>query len=61
MDGYTVFRKDGQTRPGGGVALHVREQLEYINLFLGADEERVKSFWTRIKGQAYVGDTVVGV
>ena len=39
MDGYTLFRKDRPTRGGGGVALYVREQLECIQLGLGADEE----------------------
>jgi len=38
----------------------VREQLECIELCLGADEERVKSLWVRTKGQAHMGDTVVG-
>ena len=27
----------------------------------GADEERVESLWVRIKGQAGMGDAVVGV
>jgi len=39
MDGYRLFRKDGPTRRGGGVALYMREQLECIELCLGADEE----------------------
>jgi len=39
MDGYTLFRKDGPTRRGGRVGLYVREQLECIELCLGADEE----------------------
>ena len=39
MDGYGLFRKDRLTRRGGGVALYVREQLECIELGLGADEE----------------------
>jgi len=30
-------------------------------LCLGVDEEQVESLWVRIKGQAHVGDTVVGV
>ena len=46
---------------GGGVALYVREQLECIELGLGAKEERVESFWVRIKGQAPKGDIMVGV
>ncbi|GAB0202653.1 hypothetical protein GRJ2_002730900 [Grus japonensis] len=61
MEGYVLFRKDRPARRGGGVALYVREQLECIELCLGVDEERVKSLWVRIKGQANMGDTVVGV
>jgi len=61
MDGYTLFRKDRPTRRGGGVALYVRGQLECIELCLGADEEGAKSLWVRIKGQAHMDDTAVGV
>jgi len=61
MDGYRLFRKDRPTRRGGGVALYVREQLECIELGLGADEERTESLWVRIKGQAHKGDVKVGV
>ncbi|GAB0204592.1 mitochondrial enolase superfamily member 1 [Grus japonensis] len=61
MDGYVLFRKDRPARRGGGVALYVREQLECIELLVGVDEERVKSLWVRIKGQANMGDTVVDV
>jgi len=39
MDGYRLFRKDRPTRRGGGVALYVKEQLECIELGLGANEE----------------------
>jgi len=42
-DGYVLFRKDRPAMPGGGVALYLREQLECIELCLGADEERVES------------------
>ena len=61
MDGYVLFRKDRPARRGGGIALYVREHLECIELSLGADEERVESLWVRIKGQANMRDTVVGV
>jgi len=43
MDVYRLFRKDRSTRRGGGVALYVREQLECIELGLGANEERIES------------------
>jgi len=39
----------------------VREKLECIDLCLGVDEERVKSLQVRVKGQANMGDMVVGV
>ena len=61
MDGYRLFRKDRRTRWGGGVALYVREQLECIQLCLGADEERVESLKVRIKGQPHMGDITVVV
>ena len=60
MDGCTLFRKDRPTRRGGGVALYMREQLECIELCLGADEG-VESLWVRIKGQPHMGDVIVGV
>jgi len=34
---------DRPTRRGGGVALYVREQVECIELGLGANEEQVES------------------
>jgi len=58
---YKRFRKQRPTRHGGGLALHVREQLECIKLCLGLDEEGVESLWVRIKGRAHVGDSAVGV
>ncbi|PKU30996.1 hypothetical protein llap_18699 [Limosa lapponica baueri] len=54
-------RKDRTARQGGGVALYVKEQLKYTEPSLGADKERVESLWVRIKGQANMRDTVVGV
>ena len=39
----------------------MREQLECIELGLGANEERAESLWVRIKGQAHMGDITVGV
>jgi len=50
MDGYRLFGKDRPTRRGGGVALYMREQLECIELCLGAEEEHVKSLRIRTKG-----------
>jgi len=39
IDGYVPFRKVRPARQGGGVALQVKEQLECIELCLGANEE----------------------
>jgi len=39
----------------------VREQVECIELGLGANEEQLESFWVRIKGQAHKDDITVGV
>ena len=44
-----------------GVALHVNDQLECMELCLGMDEELTVSLWIRIKGKARTGDTTVGV
>lgn len=60
MDGYIPFRGDRSENHSGGVALCVREQLECIKLYSGTDEQ-VESLWLRIKEQANMGDTVLGV
>ncbi|GAB0203231.1 hypothetical protein GRJ2_002788700 [Grus japonensis] len=52
MEGYRLFRKDGQGRRGGGVTLYVTDQLECMELHLGMDEEPTESFWVRILGRA---------
>lgn len=39
----------------------MREQLQCIEYCPGTDEEQVESLWVRSKGQAGMGDTVVGV
>lgn len=60
MDGCELLRKDRSERRGGGVTLYVREQLENIKLYPGTNKQ-VESLWMRIKGQANMGDTVLGV
>ncbi|KAK4815560.1 hypothetical protein QYF61_004077 [Mycteria americana] len=59
MDGYKLFRRDGQGRRGGGVALYVRECLDSLELDDGDD--RVECLWVRIRGKANKADIVVGV
>jgi len=44
----------------GGVTLYVNDQLEYMELCLGMDEELTESSWVRIKGRAGTGDITVG-
>jgi len=39
IEGYRLLRKDRPTRRGGGVALYMREQVECIELGVGANEE----------------------
>ena len=39
----------------------MREQMECIELGLGANEEQDESLWVTIKGQAHTGDIKVGV
>ena len=46
---------------GGRFALNVREQVEQIKVHLEMNDEQVESLWVRIKGQANMGDTIVGV
>ncbi|PKU41873.1 rna-directed dna polymerase from mobile element jockey-like [Limosa lapponica baueri] len=64
IKGYKLFRRDRRGRRGGGVAHYVKEWIESEEMSLkpslGSDE-RVESLWVRIKGQANMGDTVVGV
>lgn len=43
-----ISREDGSEKQGGGVALHVREQLDCVRLYSGTDEQ-VESLWKRIK------------
>ena len=61
MDGYVLFRKDRPVMQGGRFALNVREQVEQIKVHLEMNDEQVESLWVRIKGQANMGDTIVGV
>ncbi|GAB0183727.1 hypothetical protein GRJ2_000838000 [Grus japonensis] len=61
MEGYRLFRKDRQGRRGGGVTLYTDDQLEYMELHLGMDEEPTESLWVRIKGSTGAGDIIAGV
>ena len=61
MEGHRLFRKDRPGRQGGGVVLHVRQQLECLELCLGMGEQPAESLWVGIKEQTSMGDIVVGV
>ena len=52
MEGYRPFSKERQGRQGGGVALYVNDQLEYMELHMAMDEELTESLWVRIKGRS---------
>ncbi|GAB0199193.1 hypothetical protein GRJ2_002384700 [Grus japonensis] len=61
MEGYRLFRKDRQSRRGGGITLYVNDQLDCMELHLGMDEEPTETLWVRIKGRARAGDIIAGV
>lgn len=42
MDGYRFLRKDRPGRWGGSDTLPVREQLKYMELYLGTDQEPIE-------------------
>lgn len=58
MEQYKLFRKDRMGRQAG-VAIYVREQLEYIKVCLGMYEKSNESLWLRIKERT--GDIIAGV
>ena len=43
MNGYTLFRRDSQSRRGRGVALYLREVLDCMALAVGND--MIDSLW----------------
>ncbi|PKU31497.1 mitochondrial fission process protein 1 [Limosa lapponica baueri] len=57
MDGYKLFRGNGQGKRGGGVAFYVREFFDCLELDDG--DERVECLWVRIREKAKA-DTMVG-
>lgn len=61
MNGYRFSRKNRQGSWEGGVALHVSEQLENMELRLKVDEELTESLWVRNKGRSGTGDIIAGI
>ncbi|XP_073186763.1 uncharacterized protein [Lepidochelys kempii] len=60
MDGYKLFRKDRQSRKGGGVALYVRDQYDCSELKYET-AEKPESLWIKFRSVSNKGDVVVGV
>lgn len=58
MESYRLFRRDKQSRPGGGIALYVRERFDCTALRVRDDV--VETLWVRSRGMENKGD-VVGV
>ncbi|KAK4815341.1 hypothetical protein QYF61_000173 [Mycteria americana] len=54
MDGYKLFRRDGQGRGGGWVALYVRECFDCLEL--NDCDDRVECLWLRIRVNANKAD-----
>lgn len=54
-----LFRKARSGRQDVGVALFVREQLEYMELCLEVNGKWIKSLWVKTKGQTNKSDAVV--
>ncbi|KAM7160392.1 uncharacterized protein RBU57_010555 [Macrochelys suwanniensis] len=60
MDGYKLFRKDGQGKKGGGVALYVREQYDCSELQY-ENTEKPESLWIKFRSVSNKGDVMVEV
>ena len=61
MEGYRLFRKVRKGRQGGGIALYVREQLEYMELCLWMEAELTENLWVRIEERTGKSDIIVDV
>lgn len=48
IDGYRLFRRDRQSKQGGGMAMYVKQGLDCVELQVG--DGKVESLWVRIKG-----------
>jgi len=61
MEGHSLFGKDREGRQGGGIALYFNDQLWYMEIRMGKDEEPMESLQVRIKGKEGTGDITVRV
>ena len=61
IESYRLFRRDRQSRRGGGVALYVRKWIDCEELCLRNSHDQVESLWVKIKDQSSKGHLVVGV
>lgn len=55
MEGYRLFRRDGQMN----VSLYIRKRFDYTALTVSGSV--VENLWVRIKGMENKGNDVVGV
>ncbi|PKU34425.1 toll-interacting protein [Limosa lapponica baueri] len=58
-EGSQLFRRDRQGRRGGGVALYVRDNFEFLEH--NNVNDSVECVWVRIKEKARKADTIMGV
>ena len=61
IEDYRLFRRDRQSRRGGGVALYVRKWIDCKELCLRNSHDQVESLWVKIKDWSSKGHLVVGV
>ncbi|PKU30689.1 rna-directed dna polymerase from mobile element jockey- hypothetical protein [Limosa lapponica baueri] len=57
-DGYKLFRRDRQGRRGGGVALYVKEWIEWEEMSLKNSQDEVKSLRVEIRDRGNKGNLV---
>jgi len=61
IDGYRLFRWDGQGKRGGGVALYIKKSIKAEELSLKNSHKQVERLWVRIRDRGNKGDLVMGV
>lgn len=60
LHGYRLFRRDGQGRKGGGVALYIKRAVECKVLSLKNSHKLIESLWVRNRDQGNKGNLVTG-
>jgi len=59
--GCWLFRRDKQSRKGGGVALYVKGWIDCEELPPTKSPEQVKSLWVKIRDRSNKGQLMTGV